>query len=145
MAISPTFNSPDVDRHRLVASGTMRIPGDWKLSSILTLASGKPYNINSCPDAQLPGPAICWNAAYPDKKSFIIPNAFAFRQIDLRLAKTLELWDGNAVEFTIDGINIFNFQNYSSFETNFTNARYGQPTNQYLPTRSIQLGLRYRW
>ena len=32
-----------------------------------------------------------------------------------------------------------------SFETNFTNARYGQPTNQYLPTRSIQLGLRYRW
>ncbi|HRO32898.1 MAG TPA: TonB-dependent receptor [Brevundimonas sp.] len=145
VAISPTFNSPDVDRHRLVASGTMRIPGDWKLSSILTLASGKPYNINSCPDAQLPGPAICWNAAYPDKKSFIIPNAFAFRQIDLRLAKTLELWDGNAVEFTIDGINIFNFQNYSSFETNFTNARYGQPTNQYLPTRSIQLGLRYRW
>lgn len=144
-ALSPTYDTPGVERHRVVASGTLRIWDDWKLSALVTLGSGKPFNVFNCPTASPPTPAICWYGARPERKSFIIPDAWAYRQIDLRLSKRIEMWDGHAVEFTIDGVNIFNFQNYSSFEGSFTNARFGQPNAQYLPTRSIQLGLRYAW
>ncbi|HEY1225103.1 MAG TPA: TonB-dependent receptor [Brevundimonas sp.] len=142
--LSPTFPTNQDERHRIVASAIVGLPHDFRLSGLLTLGSGLPFTQFVCPTAS--NPDICWNGGRPEKHSFIIPNAWAFRQLDLRLSKTFEVWGDNSVEFTFDAINVLNFKNYSAFEQCFcAGPNYGQPRDQFLPTRSFQLGLRYRW
>ena len=145
---SPTFNTPGVERHRLVMSGTVALPMDFQLSSIITLGSGLPFNIGG----RGPGLKPDWYAAYPEKHAFIIPAwEWAYRQVDLRLAKEFGVWGGQKVEFTLDAINVFNFKNYSGFNETYTvngagvdlNPTFGRPTAQFMPTRSFQVGLRY--
>ena len=148
---SPWFNSPGTDRHRVVASGTVGLPWDMRLSSIITLASGKPFTGNNPGSGGKP----MWFAFYPEKHDFIIPDAWAYRQVDLRLTKEFQVWGGDVVELTVDAINVFDFKNYSSFNQTYRvnnntpdsalNPTFGQPTAQYVPTRSFQVGLRYRW
>jgi len=151
ISATPTFNSPGTDRHRVVLSGTVGLPWDFRLSSLITLASGKPFTAFNPGNGGKP----LWNEFYPEKHSFIIPNAFAYRQVDLRLTKEFQVWGGDIVEFTFDAINVFNYKNYSGFNQTLRvnnntppaafNPTFGDPTAQFLPTRSFQVGLRYRW
>jgi hypothetical protein len=145
---TPWYPSSFDERHRVVASGIVDLPWDFRLSGILTLGSGTPFTQFVCPTAVRPDPSnpdICWNAGRPEKYSFIIPNAWAFRQLDLRLAKTFELFDGHALEATFDAINVLDTKNYNGFEQCLCSAEYGEPRSQAFPTRSFQFGLRYRW
>lgn len=151
IAATPTFNSPGTDRHRLVMSGTVDLPWDFRLSSLITLGSGKPFTGFNPGSGGKP----MWFEFYPEKHDFIIPNAWAYRQVDLRLTREFEVWGGDVVEFTFDAINVFNYANYSSFNQTYRvnnntpnsalNPTFGTPTAQFLPTRSFQVGLRYRW
>lgn len=143
---SPTFPSSTDERHRIVASGTVGLPFDFLLSGIVTLGSGAPYNVFDCPEAERPDPSnppTCWRGGRPEKHGFIIPNAFAFRQVDLRLTKEFELWQGQELEVFVDAINVFNFKNYNGFVDSRNNVNFGDPTSQILPTRSFQVGMRY--
>lgn len=145
---TPWYPSSFDERHRVVASGIVDLPLDFRLSGILTLGSGTPFTQFVCPSAFRPDPSnpdICWNAGRPEKYSFIIPNAWAYRQLDLRLTRTFELWDGHAVEAIFDAINVLNHKNYNGFEQCLCSADYGDPRSQAFPTRSFQVGLRYRW
>ena len=141
--LSPTFPTAQDERHRIVATGIVGLPQDFRLSGILTLGSGLPYTIFDCPNAT--NPSVCWNAGRPEKHDFIIPNAWAFRQVDLRLSKSFDVPFGDKVELIFDAINVFDFKNYSSFDQGYNSANFGRPTAQYLPTRSFQVGLRYSW
>ncbi|WP_291836213.1 TonB-dependent receptor [Brevundimonas sp.] len=148
---TPEFNSPGAERHRLVMSGTVQLPYDFRLSTLITLGSGLPFTKFNPGSGAKPG----WFEAYPDKKDFIIPNAWAYRQVDLRIAKEIELPNGDFVELTFDAINVLDFKNFSSFNQTYRinnntpdsalNPTFGRPTAQFLPTRSFQVGLRYRW
>lgn len=151
------YNTPDAsyfyptnqdERHRVVATGIVGLPYDFRLSGIVTLGSGLPFTQFVCPSAPRPDPSnpdICWNGGRPEKHDFIIPDAWAFRQVDLRLTKAFDLWNGHRVEFILDAINVFDFKNYNGFEQCLCSAQYGDPRSQSLPTRSLQLGLRYNW
>lgn len=141
--LSPTFPTNQDERHRIVASGIVALPYDFRLSGIMTLGSGLPFTQFVCPTAS--NPDICWNGGRPEKQDFIVSNAFAFRQIDLRLTKSFDVFNGQQVEMILDAINVFNFENYSNFEQCLCSAQYGDPRGQFLPTRSFQLVLRYRW
>lgn len=141
--LSPTFPTAQDERHRIVASGILGLPFDFRLSGIVTLGSGLPFHQFVCPQAS--NPDICWNGGRPEKHDFIIPNAWAYRQVDLRLTKAFEVFNGQSVELILDAINVFNFENYSNFEQCLCSPEYGDPRGQFLPTRSFQLGLRYRW
>ena len=141
--LSPTFPTNQDETHRIVASGIVALPYDFRLSGIVTLGSGLPFTQFVCPTAT--NPDICWNGGRPEKHDFIIPNAFAYRQVDLRLTKSFDVFNGQSVELILDAINVFNFENYSNFEQCLCSADYGDPRGQYLPTRSFQLGMRYRW
>ncbi len=140
-ALSPRYPTAQDERHRIVASGIVGLPMDFRLSGILTLGSGLPFHQFVCPTAS--NPDICWNGGRPEKYSFIIPNAWAYRQLDLRLTKSFEFIPGQKMEFIVDAINVFNFDNYSGFEQCLCSADYGDPRAQFLPTRSLQVGLRY--
>ncbi|MFY7854451.1 MAG: TonB-dependent receptor, partial [Brevundimonas sp.] len=139
-----------VERHRIVASGTVRLPYDLRLSSIVTLGSGRPFT--GFPG--ITGAPIEWFAYFPEKRSFLPGLNFAYRQVDLRLARPFELWNGTRMELTLDAINVFNFRNYSGYNQTINldgnnpalrrpNPMFGNPTAQFVPTRSFQLGLRY--
>ncbi|MBX9460888.1 MAG: TonB-dependent receptor [Brevundimonas sp.] len=148
-AQSGWYPSASDERHRVVASGMVDLPLDFRLSGILTLGSGTPYHIWACSDAYRPAPYnpdACWNAGRREKHSFILPNAWAFRQLDLRLTKTFELWNDQAVEAIFDVINVFDHVNVNEVEQcECAGPALGDPRGQYLPTRSFQVGLRYRW
>ena len=123
----------------------MDLPWNFQLSGFLTLGSGRPYTIFNCPDAPAGGPNICWNEGRPEKFSFLIPDAWAYRQLDLRLTKNFDLFDGHQAQIYVDAINVFGFRNYSGFNQDFNSPEYGRPNNVSLPTRSFQVGMRYRW
>jgi hypothetical protein len=146
--VSVTFPTAQDERHRIVASGMLGLPWDMRLSGILTLGSGLPFHQWACPSAVRPDPSnpdACWNGGRPEKHSFIFPDAWAYRQVDVRLTKTFDVFNGQAVELIFDAINVFGFENYSGFEQCLCSAQYGDPRTQHLPTRSLQVGLRYRW
>ena len=54
------------------------------------------------------------------------------------------MFNGQTVELILDAINVFNFENFSNFEQCLCSTEYRAPRGQFLPTRSVQLGLRYR-
>jgi outer membrane receptor for ferrienterochelin and colicin len=139
--LSPEYPSNTDERHRIVASGTLGLPYEFRLSGIVTLGSGLPYNVFDCAGAT--NPNICWNGGRPDKRAFLPGLNFAFRQVDLRLSKSFKTFEGQNVEFMFDAINIFDFHNYSSFDGGSLSSTYGLPNAQFLPTRSFQVGLRY--
>lgn len=139
--LSPEYPSGTDERHRVVASGMLGLPHDFMLSGIVTLGSGLPFNVFNCPDAT--NPNICWNGGRPDRRAFLPGLNFAFRQVDLRLTKTFQTFQGQELQLIVDAINVFNFNNYSGFDGNFTGSRYGLPNSQFLPTRSFQVGMRY--
>ena len=113
---------------------------NWGMSFTYTLSDAKRNGSrdNGNPD-------VCWNGGRPEKYNFIIPNAWAYRQLDLRLTKEFQVWGGDSVELILDAINVFNFKNYNGFEQCLCSTEYGDPRSQFLPTRSFQVGLRYRW
>ncbi len=138
------FPGTNDERHRLVVSGTVALPWSFRASSLITLGSGVPFTIFD--DSRDPF-TVRWNEGRPAKDDFIIPNAWAYRSVDLRLE-----WDApeiaNRVRVTLvgEGFNIFNFDNNKDFE-NFkprlpnVNARFGQPNGQF-NTRRFQIGAR---
>ncbi|RZJ47183.1 MAG: TonB-dependent receptor [Brevundimonas sp.] len=141
--LSPEFPTAQDERHRIVATGIVGLPMDFRLSGILTLGSGLPFNKFNCPTAT--NPNICWNGGRPEKHDFIIPNAWAYRQLDLRLTKSFDVPYGDRVELIFDAINVLGFENFSGFEGDFNNPNYGRRNAQFMPTRSFQVGLRYSW
>lgn len=148
IAATPFFNTPGVERHRVVASGTLKLPWDILASSIVTLGSGRPLTIFNPGNGAKPD----WFAQFPERRAFLPGLNFAYRQIDLRFNKSFQVFGGHRVEAIVDAINVFNFTNYNGYDqalrVNNTgeaafNPRYGIPTSQALPTRTIQVGLRY--
>ncbi len=143
---SPWYNTPGVEKHRIVASGTLRLPGDILASSIVTLGSGRPFTIFN-----YDGGPIRWFEGYPEQRAFLPGLNFATRQVDLRLNKRFEI-GGQRFEAILDGINVFNFKNYNGFDQAYRtanradaplNPRFGIPTSQALPTRTFVMTLRY--
>jgi hypothetical protein len=145
---SPTRPSANDEEHRIVANGIVDLPAGFQLSGILTLGSGTPYTIFDDTRTDAAAFLIRPNAGRPPTDNFIIPDAFAYRNLDLRLTKNFELWNGSELSLFVDAINIFDFYNYAGFDggtgsaTN-PNPNFGRPSRVLFPTRTFQLGFRY--
>lgn len=140
------FPGTNDERHRVVMSGTVGLPANFRFSSIITLGSGVPFTIFDASQG-FDHFTVCWNEGRPAKKDFIIPNAWAYRSVDARLE-----WDAPAIADTVriglvaEGFNVFNFDNNGCFESfkpplPEVNARFGQPNCQF-NTRRFQFGAR---
>ncbi|GAA0869348.1 TonB-dependent receptor [Brevundimonas basaltis] len=142
---SPMRSSANDETHRIVANGILDLPWDFQLSGILTLGSGSPFNVFDGTGSQF---YFRPYAGRPEKYGFIIPNAFAYRNLDLRLTKNFEAFSGHELSLFVDAINVFNFDNYSGFDggtgsaTN-PNPNFGNPSSVLFPTRTFQVGMRY--
>lgn len=142
---SPQRYTDSDERLRIVANGIYDLPLDFQLSGILTLGTGTPYDVfNDRGSSFLYQP----NAGRPEKRGFIIPDAFAYRNLDLRLTKTFRLWNESEAQIFVDAINVLNFKNFTGFDGGTgsaanPNPNFGQPSAVLFPTRTFQIGLRY--
>ena len=137
------------ERHRLVASGILAAPWDVFLSTLITLGSGTPYNLD---DQRLGGGInerrFSRNGGRPEQFDFIVPNAWAYRSVDLRAEKQFVINGRQRVGISFEGVNVFSFDNFSEYDGFLptppnTNPMYGRPRNVLDPGRRLQFGLRY--
>ena len=171
------YPSSEDERHRVSANWIVGLPFDFRFSGLITLGSGKPYNAtigfgpgtNNCTH----GNQDClsgndWpegkgrNWFRPEKHSFIIPDAWAFRNVDLRLEKRFPTFSGQQVAVIAEVFNVFDFANFSGYDLNYgtyqivndqvvveRNPNLGTPTavitdlRQFGAPRRFQLGMRY--
>ena len=150
------------------------LPFAFKFSGIVDLGSGSPYNstvgfgagTNNCTHGNkdcLSGndypPDKFRNWFRPDGDSFLGMDIWAYRNVDLRLEKLFNTLRGQRIGVTGEVFNVFNFRNWSGYNTAFgnyavdgsitPNAAFGRPTAVITDLtrggspRRFQLGLNY--
>jgi hypothetical protein len=126
-------------RHRLVFSGMFVAPGNIQLSSIITVASGRPYNILAGADLNGDGNG---GAFPPDRarrtpadpgssvsrNSGTLPNQAV---VDLRVSRRFGHGSVGSTDLMFEVFNLFNRTNYTEINNIFGTGAY--PTNP-LPT-----------
>jgi Carboxypeptidase regulatory-like domain/TonB dependent receptor-like, beta-barrel len=145
----PRYPTGTDERHRLVLTGIVRLPWDFLASTFITLGSGTPYTI----DDQSRGGGVneqqlMRNAGRPEQFTFIIPDAWAYRSVDLQIEKTFRFLGPNQIAIIFQGFNIFSFDNFSGYQGFIptlpaVNINYGRPSSLLDPGRRLQFGLRY--
>jgi hypothetical protein len=145
----PTGND---ERHRVVTTGILGLPFDVVGSVFITLGSGDPYTINDQSQGVTADLShIRRNAGRPAdefKGGFIIPDAWAYRSVDLQLEKAFRLRDRQAVSLIFQAFNVFSYDNFAGFQGFIptlpdTNPNFGRPNSLIDPGRRLQFGLRY--
>lgn len=147
------YEIPNSERHRIVSNAIVDLPWAWGLqaSTLITLGSG---NRIAAQDFSGPLPFFNRGAGEPPKFSFIIPHAFAYRNVDLRLRKDLIPLRGQRLGITADVFNAFNYNNYGCFnDVAFTsvggvrtaNPDFGRGFCVVADARRLQLGAQYDW
>ena len=136
------------DKHRLVMSGIVDLPWHMKLSGLITLGSGIPYDkilsfgYNGGPNGPSDSTGVHLGSGYPQRYSFILPNFWAYRQVDLSVSKDIGFGKNQVVELRADAFNIFNYKNYDC-HASYPPEAYGTPSCTTGPTRSFQVSARY--
>ncbi len=145
----PRYPTGADERHRLVMTGIAGLPYGVVASTFITLGSGTPYTID---DQSLGGGVnqrrLQRNGGRPEQFTFIIPDAWAYRSLDLQLEKAFRLHDAHQVSVIFQGFNIFSFDNFSGYQGFIptlpgTNPNFGRPSSLIDPGRRLQFGLRY--
>jgi outer membrane receptor protein involved in Fe transport len=145
----PRYPTANDERHRVVTTGIVALPKDVFLSTLITLGSGTPYNLD---DQRLGGGInerrFLRNGARPEQFDFIIPNAWAYRSVDFRAEKQFRIGGTRRISVAFEGVNVFSFDNFSDYDGFLptppnTNPMSGRPRNVLDPGRRLQFGLRY--
>jgi hypothetical protein len=145
----PRYPTGSDERHRLVMTGIVGLPYGVVASTFITLGSGTPYTI----DDQSQGGGVNQrrlqrNGGRPEQFTFIIPDAWAYRSLDLQVEKSFRLHDAHQVSVIFQGFNIFSFDNFSGYQGFIptlpgTNPNFGRPSSLIDPGRRLQFGARY--
>ena len=88
------------------------------------------------------------NGGRPEQFTFIFPDAWAYRSVDLQLEKGFHFDRTQVVSVIFQGFNIFSFDNFSGYQGFIptlpaTNPNFGRPSSLIDPGRRLQFGLRY--
>jgi len=145
----PRYPTGSDERNRLVLTGIVGLPYGFLASTFITLGSGTPYTIDDQSRGSGPNERqFQRNAGRPDQFTFIFPDAWAYRSVDLQVEKTFRFFGTNQISLIFQGFNIFSFDNFSGYQGFIptlpaTNPNYGRPSSLLDPGRRLQFGLRY--
>jgi outer membrane receptor protein involved in Fe transport len=137
------------ERHRLVMTGIVGLPWDIIASTFITLGSGTPFTVT---DESLGTTAdlrrVLRNEGRPEQFGFIIPNAWAYRSVDVQVEKAFRFAQRHAFSVIFQGFNIFSYDNFMDFVGNIptlpaVNPNFGRGRRLIDPGRRLQFGLRY--
>jgi hypothetical protein len=147
----PRYPTGTDERHRLVMTGIAGLPWDFIASTFITLGSGTPYTID---DQSLGGGPnerrLRRNEGRPEQFDFIIPDAWAYRSVDLQVERAFRFGGTQSFSIIFQGFNIFSFDNYSGYQGFIptlpaVNVNYGRPSSMIDTGRRLQFGLRYAY
>ena len=148
VADRPRLRAPGDQRHAVVANAIVRLPADFQISGIATLASGITVNGTNASN----GGDIRQQSTYtftPPSRAFLgVGHVFANQNLDMRVEKDFTLANSNRVGVALDLFNAFNSANFGCYDTYIAprtgapNANYGRP-GCAAPGRRLQIGLRY--
>ena len=127
--------------HRVVANWIVDVPFAWgiQFSGLVNLGSGQRFDVGDRFGTNFEAGGF-----EPDKRSFIVPRAFAFRNVDLRLRKDFLQVSGNHVGVTAEVFNVFNYQNLGCYNVgNPDDANFGNANCVVSDPRRLQLSLQY--
>ena len=112
----PFINSNVAPRHRIVSTGSFGLPWDFVVAAKLTLATPIPVNDIACNFGPTPSYAtgsFCTPiAATPN-------NFWGYRTLDLQVTKNFQVSHFGSAYIRLDGLNVFNYQNYSDTTNNW--------------------------
>jgi hypothetical protein len=144
------------ERHRLVLSEVSPIPYGFMFSTIITIASPRPYTAIDGRDINLDNITgddyLGGTTTATGIRTLTPSNKWDnwYRTVDLRLARPIYSWDGKKISLSAEVFNLFNWSSNISYSgTQFTAT--GTPVNTFgLPNgayaaRQAQLGLRIDW
>jgi outer membrane receptor protein involved in Fe transport len=136
------------ERSHVVANWILDLPYVFgvQFSGLITLGSGTKADVGDFfgtpgnPPPQLGG-------FTPPKSGFIIPKAWAFRDVDLRLRKDFPRFSGTTLGVTVDLFNVFNYQNFGCFSPLFDPQAtdFGTPRCVVSDPRRLQIGAEYNF
>ena len=155
VAKNPRHPIASDERNHVVANWITDLPYAWgiQFSGLVTLGSGTPFDATFV-DPTI-GATVKTGSARPQKYNFIIPNAWAYRRVDIGLRKNFANVAGNQMGVTFDIFNLFNYDNFGGFvNTKFTvdpnnnsnllpNPNFGKPTSVVSDPRRVQIGVAY--
>lgn len=107
-----------LQRHRLVANGSVQLPWSVQASGVLIVASGLPVNA-------LTGVDNNGDSLNRDRPAGFGRNAFRGtpqRSFDLALSRPFAIGERMRIELRAEGYNLFNNQNYYTFNTVYGNG-----------------------
>ncbi|MEO8634560.1 MAG: carboxypeptidase regulatory-like domain-containing protein [Gemmatimonadales bacterium] len=144
-------NGGNDERHRVVANWITDVPYLFgiQFSGLITLGSGARLDIGCAP--RFCGPATYINGGFtPKKYNFIIPGAWAYRRVDVRVRKDFPSFGGTRLGVTVDVFNVMNYRNFGCYNTGFDsptspNPNQGKAGCLASDPRRIQLGAEYNF
>jgi hypothetical protein len=151
VADRPRLRAPGDQRHAIVANAIVKLPADFRFSSIVNLGSGIAVNATDATLGFGPGEQRTYVFQPPTRPFLGIGHVFAFQNMDLRLEKEFRLASRQIASVLVDVFNAFNSDNFGCFNTtinppnpplNNSNLNYGLPNCAGLGRR-LQVGVRY--
>ena len=145
----PRYPTGTDERNRLILTGIVGLPYEFVASTFITLGSGTPYTITD--ESQGSGPnerRVLRNEGRPEQFAFIVPDAWAYRTVDLQVERAFRFADQHAVSLIFQGFNLFSFDNFGGYEGFIPtlpamNPNFGRPSTLLDPGRRLQFGVRY--
>jgi hypothetical protein len=145
----PRYPTNNDERHRLVMTGIVGLPWDIIASTFITLGSGTPFTItDESQGTSVNQRRVLRNEGRPEQYTFIIPDAWAYRTVDLHVEKAFRFAERHAFSLIFQVFNVFSFDNFADFVGNIptlpaTNPNFGRGQRLIDPGRRLQLGVRY--
>ena len=150
--LRPEKGRSDLDKtHRLNFAGIYTYRKEWRISGVLSVATGMPFDITTGSDDNNDG-------VDNDRPPGVIRNIGrgpGFIQLDVRLTRTIqvptvfgkELRPGKKnrnMDINLDVFNVFNRNNLTDVVGEMSSPLFGKPTAS-LQARAFQLSVRYRF
>jgi outer membrane receptor protein involved in Fe transport len=139
---TPTTPGTADERHRLVLGALAGLPYRFKASTMIVLGTGLPFNVSDASAGFGADQVFRRNGGRAD-------GFLQYKQVDVRLAKELEVVKGQRAALFVEVFNLFNSFNYGGYDgfipptTGDPNPKFGQPSVLIGPTRALQVGLTY--
>jgi outer membrane receptor protein involved in Fe transport len=109
----PYIISNAAARHRIVGTGSYGAPWGFVMAAKLTLATPIPVNDVACYGATYSTGSNCTPISVTPK------NFFGYRTLDLQVTKNFTIANFATLYVRADGLNVFNYHNYSDTILNF--------------------------
>jgi hypothetical protein len=136
-------------RHRAVLNGIWQVGYGFQLSGLYFYGSGQRQETNCGGERRIVGAGgtsrLCADGTILARNSFVQD---PMHRVDVRLQQRVPVGGGIQVDGILELFNLFNRENYGSFVTDRSNARYGQPnysSNLAYAPRTMQLGFRVQF